>query len=93
MKKRSNYWQVHLNKKAIKLFRKRKHVSTLDVKLALNMANTASQIYIIQSQPFEKYPEKAKALIEVINNSIQNTIKISNEEKQIRFNKTKRYIK
>lgn len=94
MKKKLNYYEVHLNKKPKRLVKKnRKYKSTIGVKLALNMASSAMQTSIIQSQPFKEYGERAKAIIEVINNNIKTTLKICKEEKQIRFNKTKRYIK
>lgn len=92
MKKKLNYWQVHLNKKPKNLNRrKKKYISTIGIKLALHQASMAAKIEMIQQQPFKEYKERAKAIICLIDESCNKIVKMCEEEELNRFRVTRKY--
>jgi hypothetical protein len=106
MKNKRNYFQIHKNKGPKYIRKKKKYVSYLIAKLALLQMNSYAQIKQIQDTPIPNYKDPNKSIdkgliyakrctkiIEVIDNSTKTIIEIFKEEKQLRFQKTKRYIK
>lgn len=90
---KKNYYSIHKNKKPKRIIKKRKYKSLLFVKLALIQASSVSQISIINSTPFSNKPDKAKKIIEVLQNTTKAIYNCIQAEKQIRYKNTKRYIK
>lgn len=64
-----NYYSIHKNKKPKRIIKKRKYKSLLLLKLALIQASSVSQILIINSTPSSNKPDKAKKIIEVLQNT------------------------
>ena len=92
-----NYYEIHKNKKPKSILKRKRrgYASALVPLLCITSAVGASQIEIIKSQLVKKelIPTKAKAIIETTLNTANALMRITNFEKQRRFNATKRYVK
>lgn len=106
MKNKRNYFQIHKNKGSKRIDKKKKYKSFLIAKLALLQMTSYAQIKQIQATPVPNYNNTNKTIdkglihakrcakiIEVIDNTTKRTIELFKQEKQLRFQKTKRYIK
>lgn len=90
-----NYYSIHKNKKPKKLIKKLKYRCFLGTRLALSQMNFCVQLHILKSQPSKKQQiiNKHLYIVDLIVKSYETAIKLTQQEKQIRFTKTKRYIK
>lgn len=92
-----NYYKVHKNKKPKPILKQRtkKYVSLFPLKYALISANSAVQIRMIEAQPKGTLSnvEKATAIKQILEQNLSNVPRLIKEEKQRKFQLTKRYVK